>query len=977
MTRSHQHLLLLAVFLVVLFGFTAYVTLRSTRSPGTREDPFPGTGEWARSVLADLTLEQKVSQLFVTSTTAEFMNVNDPQYLRLVDLVERFGVGGVMFLRSEPLEQVTLANDLQRRARIPLLISQDMEWGAGMRVEHATTFPRTMAIGASREPDFAYALGYTTAREARALGVHQVYAPVADVNNNPRNPVINVRSYGESPELVSAMVTAHVHGLQDGGIISTAKHFPGHGDTEVDSHVGLPVLPFSRSRLETVELVPFREAIDRGVMSIMTGHLSIPSMSDSLVPASLSPEVSTRLLREQLGFRGLIVTDALNMQGVTDQYGAGEAAVRALEAGADVLLMSTDEYAARDAVIRAVEEGRLSRETIDRAAMQVLRAKEWLGLDLGATVDPQKAREVVHAPPHRMLSESIARAGLTLLRNEAGLIPLSASIEDVLVISQAPGSDPAAGALFTNRIRSFLPNANVRRVVLDGRSTAADFDAVLDASASADAVIVASFAPVAAAGRNLTPAQVALTNRLIARDVPVALVSFGSPYVVMEVDLPDAYLVAYGASDAAQLAAAQGLTGQSPIAGRLPVTIPDRFGFGAGLDTRQESHRVGYPGEVGMAENLSLRIDSLIRASIDDRAFPAAAVSIGRAGVVPHLKGYGHFTYTTEEAVDAHTLFDVASLTKVIATTTAVMKLYEEGRIDLKAPVARYIPEFGANGKQAVTIEQLLTHSGGLPAFIPFHTLGMTSRSAVLDSILTQPLVYPPGSEQRYSDHGFVVLSLVVEAVTGQRFDTYVHEHILAPLGMTHSGFRGAVSAPEAPIVPTEVDRTFRRRLLRGEVHDETAWILGGISGNAGLFSTAADLTRFAFMMTNGGRIDGKQFLKPETIALFTTRVAEGTRNTRALGWDTRSTEGYSSAGQFFGPRSFGHTGYTGTSLWIDPDQGLFVILLTNRVYPTRENGKIGAVRARLADMAYQSIVGPPEPIIPRDPRRQGSGAAP
>lgn len=959
--------------LAVLVGFTAYVTLRQTRQPGTREEPFPGTGDWAKSVLAEMTLEQKVSQLFVTASTGEFMNVNDPEYRKLVDLVERFGVGGVVFFRSDPLSQIALVNDLQRQAEVPLLVSQDMEWGAGMRVDHATTFPRMMAIGASRNPDLAYALGLATAREARAMGVHQVYAPVADVNNNARNPVISTRSFGEQPELVAEMATAQVHGLQDGGIIATAKHFPGHGDTSVDSHRGLPVLPFSRSRLEEVELVPFRQAIDRGVMSIMTGHLALPELQgDSLVPASLSAEISTRLLRETLGFRGLVITDALNMQGVSADYGAGEAAVRALEAGADLLLMSTDEYGARTAVIRAVQEGRLSNERIDESALRMLRAKEWLGLDLSVLVDPQEAREVVHAPEHEVLARAIARSGLTLLRNNGEVLPLSGNVDRILVVTLSGGSDASTGAPFASYLRSSARGSSVARIHLDARSAKEHYDAAAANASEYDVVILASFVQASSAGSlALSPMQAAFANTLAGGRTPVVVVSFGTPYLAMEMNPPQAYLLAYDASDASQRAAAQGIVGQAAISGRLPVTIPDRYLYGASLDTRQEAFRVGLPGEVGMSSDLNARIDSLMRSALESRAFPAASVAVGRAGTVVHMRGYGHYTYTSEEAVNEHTLFDIASLTKVVATTTAIMKLYEAGLVDLDAPVVHYVPEFGANGKQAITLRQLLSHSAGLPGFVPFHTLGMTSRAAVLDSILSQPPAYPPGTQYRYSDHGFIVLALVVEAVTNRPFDQYVHDEILRPLGMTHSGFRPARASPDAPIVPTEVDRTFRRRLIQGEVHDETAWILGGAAGHAGLFSTAADLAQFAFMLVNGGYIHGQQFLKPETIALFTRRVDQtNPAHTRALGWDTRSTEGYSSAGQFFGPLSYGHTGFTGTSMWIDPEQRLFVILLTNRVYPSRDNNRHSAVRATLADIAYRSILGLPEPLILTDPRR-------
>ena len=965
--------LVVAVLTLFILGFSFYVTSQVhpiVRTPGP-QDLWPGAGVWARDQLGRMSLDQKVAQLFSVRAYSFYTSQDDPAYRRLVDFVERFGIGGFTFFQGEPMEQASLANDLQRRSRLPLLIGQDMEWGAGMRIEHTTTFPRTMALGAARDPALAYTVGYVTAREARALGTHHVFAPTADVNNNPFNPIINVRSFGEDPQLVAELATAFARGVRDGGAMATAKHFPGHGDTATDSHADLPVLPFDRARLDRVELVPFRALIGDGIQSIMTGHLSFPQVEpEANVPATLSARVTTGILRGDLGFQGLVVTDALDMSGVTKHFGTGEAAVRALAAGADVLLLSEDPYAARAAILEAVRQGRLSEQRIDEAALRVLTAKEWLGLDRDRFVDLDAVRRRVTTNEHLSASRTVALRSLTLLRNEGELLPLvpprGAAPGRLLNVTLSDSDEPTSGDFFAGQLRARAGGWSVTSMRLDSRSDEPAFQRVLDAAPEADVIVVPAFTYVRSwSGRiELPEALRAFVDRLTAVGRPVVLLSFGNPYIPMGLARqPDAYVAAYGASEASQRAAAEALFGQSGFQGRLPITIPDLYPFGAGLTTAQVTLREGFPAEAGMTDAVLHRTDSLLRTAVADRAFPAAAVAIGRGGVLVKLDGYGHFTYTSDRAVTPQTVFDLASLTKVVATTTAAMKLYDEGRLKLDDPVVKYLPAFGQNGKEKVTIRHLLTHSAGLIPFRSFHTTGVTTRPALVEAVMAEKLQYTPGSESRYSDLGLITLGLVVEAITGTDLAEYTQREIFEPLGMFDTGFR-AVNQTDSSVVPTEVDAAFRRRLVQGEVHDEAAWIMGGTAGHAGLFSTAADLARFAFMLVNEGRAGGRAFVRPETVRLFTTAVDPG-RHSRAIGWDTKSPEGASSAGQFFGPRSFGHTGFTGTSLWIDPDQDLFVVLLTNRVYPTRENRRYLPVRAALADIAYQSIRTAPAPLLP------------
>lgn len=956
-----------ALGLAVLLVFGCKTYLNATRSETT-------ASEWVRDHLEALTLEQKVSQLFASYAYGHFKSDDDPTYRRLIDLVENFEVGGLVFFQGDPWSQAILANDLQRRARLPLLVSQDMEWGAGMRLEHTTTFPRTMALGATRDPALAYAAGYVTAEEARALGIHQIFAPVADVNNNPANPVINVRSFSERPGLVAEMVAAFVRGAQDGGVIATAKHFPGHGDTAIDSHNDLPVLPFDRARLDTLELVPFRAAIEAGVMSVMSGHLALPAFDPDLnLPASLSPQVTRAILRDDLGFEGLIVTDALRMQGVAKHFGVGETAVRALEAGADMLLLSDDEYAARQAVLNAVKSGRLTEDRIDESVRRILRAKEWAGLSQNRFVDLNDASRHVATRSHLALSEAIARRSLTLLGNEDHRIPLVGPPQKILAIILSDNADPATGRFFVHQLRAQTDAKHVASLLLDRRSTPDDYQQALAQAPTADVILVPTylFVRTGSGQIGLPEAQQAFINDLIASGKPVVLISFGNPYMASGLTRqPAAYLAAYGGAEVSQKAVAQALFGQSRFEGKLPITIPGLYAYGDGLRLDQATLRRGYPEDAGMAGDSLSRIDSLLRAAIETQAFPGAAIAIGRAGVLVKLDGYGYFTYDSEQPVTPESRFDLASLTKVIATTTAAMQLYEQGRLDLDAPVSQYLPAFAQNGKAAITIRHLLTHTSGMPAFRPFYQMGVTTREGVIEAVLGTELENEPGAAYVYSDFSMITLALVVEKITGQDFAAYTKQHIFEPLGMRDTGFL-PTGKPDLTVVPTEVDDYFRNRLIQGEVHDENAWILGGVAGHAGLFSTAADLAQFAFMLTNGGRAGGQQFLREETIRLFTTPVdPEKKKHTRALGWDTKSLEGYSSAGHYFSPNSFGHTGFTGTSLWIDPDQRLFVILLTNRVYPTRENTGHVAVRPAVADLAYQAIVGEPALVTTREKER-------
>ena len=965
----------------------------------TAADSSAASVPWAERQLRAMTLDEKIAQLFIIRLDGTFQNAESSSYRETGALVEEFGAGGMMFGPGQAMTQVTMANALQRRAERPLLVSQDTEWGVGMRIDEATTFPPAMALGASRDPSLAYRVGYATAREARALGVHQIYAPVADVNNNPRNPIINIRSFGETPDLVGTMASAFAQGAQAGGALATVKHFPGHGDTDVDSHIALPVLRFDRARLDSLELPPFRQVMEAGVESVMTGHLALPSLTlDTRMPASLSPEVTTDLLREDLGFDGLVVTDALNMDAVRQEFGVGDTAVRVLEAGADLILMSTNPWVAHDAIRTAVERGRIDTSRINESVRRLLRAKQDLGLhesagaetpptassapgaqepdasserttprsDLGRIVPLDSTRHQVDTHRNDVLARTAARRSLTLLSNENDLLPLTPPDEHrALVVKLSDSAYPGTGDPFVRALsdRPALESVDVRR--LDPRSDSGDVADHLEDAQDYDLVIVPSFLRVRAWSGSIgfNDRHQRFLDQLVADGPPAVLVAFGNPYAPSSLDSqPDAVLAAYGSGTVSQRAAAQALTGAAGTPGRLPVRIPDLAEVGAGQSLKQVSPRVGPPEAAGMDGRRLAEVDSVLRAAMLEEAFPGAAVAVGRGDVLTKLDAHGYYTYEQTKRVQTTSQYDLASLTKVVATTTAAMLLVERDRIALDAAVSNYLPDFAQNGKDAVTVRQLLSHSSGLKPYLGPDERGPT-RAATLDTVMAQPLAYSPGTESTYSGLNFLTLMHIVETVTGRSFDAFCRTEIFAPLGMDQTGFYSTDRTADWVVPTTDTTGT----TYRGSVHDPMARSMDGVSGNAGLFSTARDLSRFAYMLTHDGRIDGRQFLEPETINTFTEK-ADVPGSTRALGWDTKSPTGYSSAGDRFSDSSFGHTGYTGTSMWFDPAQDLFVILLTNRVYPDDTDEQIQEVRPTVADEVHEAIVGPPRPLLPGSP---------
>lgn len=932
----------------------------------TEETP----SSWVEDVLESLTLEEKAAQMVMAKMYGHYISSSSDEYQRLVRLVKDLKVGGVIVFQGDIYEQVVLLNKLQRLAPVPLLVAADYERGIAMRTRRGTFFPEAMAIGATRNPDYAYRIGKAIARETRAVGVHQNFAPVADVNNNPANPVINTRSFGEDPDLVSQMVAAFVKGLNEQGVISTVKHFPGHGDTGVDSHLDLPVLSFSRQRLDSLELRVFRNAVESGAMSVMVAHLEVPAIDPGKgVPATLSSRAINGVLKSELGFEGLVVTDAMDMRGLMRGYSVGAAAVRAVKAGVDILLMPTDERGAVDAVVAAVRRGEITEQRLNESVRKILVAKQWLQLNEESEVDVNRVSSLVGTKEHWRLAREVARSAVTILRNDKGLLPLQqygkkklsvimmSDIEDNRTEVNRPGyqwTNEPFGQYFIQQLRRRY--GSVESFRLTPSSNSLHFDAILEKAKRADILLLPLYVKVrSSSGKTGIPDNlVPFVTRLAELKKPVLVIALGNPYVLGAFPGAQGVMCTYSDAEVHVEAAVEAMFGEIDVRGKLPVTIPGLFPFGTGIQFPRTELRMDDPFYAGFSSRKLDRLDSLVQASIRDSAFSAAQLVVIRDGIMAYNKAFGSYTYDAESrSIDESTLFDLASLTKVVATTSAVMKLVDGKRLKLSDRVGDYLQEFSTGNKGKVTIRHLLDHSSGLP---PFRKLWgeTTDPEQARKLVLEAGLVALPGDTTIYSDLGMVVLGFVVEKISGRSLDSYVRQEFFEPLEMVSTTFRPS-QAIWTQTAPTEIDSVWRKAIVQGSVHDENAAVLGGVAGHAGLFSTASDLAIYMQMILNKGTYGGIRFLSDSTVSLFTRR--QGTSSTRALGWDTKSPKG-SSAGEYFSATSFGHTGFTGTSIWVDPERKLCVIFLTNRVHPTRINTKIVKIRPAVHDLVIQALLG-------------------
>ena len=955
---------------------------------GAQNDPFGAASaadRWVDSVFQVLTPDERIAQLMMIRAHSDL----GAEHIREVEQqIKKYKVGSLCFFQGTPDKQVELINRYQELSNLPLMIAIDGEWGLGMRMKATTiSFPYQLMLGAIQDNDLLYEMGAEVARQFKRTGVHVNFAPVVDVNNNPQNPVINFRSFGEDRFNVAVKGYMYMKGMQDNGIMACAKHFPGHGDTDVDSHYDLPVITHSRSRLDSLELYPFRVLAENGVGSMMIAHLQVPALDDRPNrPTSLSRKTVTGLLREEMGYDGLLFTDALEMKGVTKHFGAGAAAAESLVAGNDILCLPEDIPAALREIKAYLGDGRLSQKQVDASVRRVLRAKYELGLTSFTPLDEENVRADVNAPAAEVLRRRLIKASLTMVRNPGQLVPFKRP-DSLDIASLSIGATQQTP--FQDRLSDYKKMMHLQ---VGKDISVAEEERLLRVLGRRDVVVVGLHDMSQYASREFgISASTRAFLRKLNQETTVVLAVFGNPYSLQYFDAIDHVLMAYAEDDVIQDLSAQALFGAFGLRGRLPVTASPLSRYNQGVYT-QSLYRMGYtiPEAVGLDSDTLAQIDELMEEAIKERATPGGVVLVARKGQVVFEKAYGHHTYTRRTPTEADHIFDLASVTKVAATTLAVMDLYERGVIDLNDPLGKYLPELRGSNKADLRLADVLAHHAGLKAWIPFYKQTLTTdrgnpqphpryyrhtngdaydvpvtdklflRRDYVDTIWTQIIESDlrPNKNYRYSDLGFYLMARVVEAQTGQSLDRYVQERFYQPLGLESLTFNPWQMGKTDHVVPTEEDRYFRYVRLQGYVHDMGAAMLGGVSGHAGLFGNARDLAALMQMLLQRGHYGGQRFLAEATIQTFTRRHPRSSR--RGLGFDMLQldTSYPANMSEMASLETFGHLGFTGTCVWTDPRTEVIYVFLSNRTFPYMNNYKLNRLdtRPRIQDQVYRAL---------------------
>lgn len=972
---------------------------------------------WVDSIMKSLTIREKIAQSFMVSA---YSNKDQKHIDEIASLVKNEKIGGLIFFQGGPVRQANLTNYYQSISKVPIIISIDGEWGLGMRLDSTFSYPRQMMLGAGADSALVYQVASDMAKHFKRMGIHINYGPVVDINNNPLNPVIGSRSFGENKEMVSLFGYQYMKGLQDNGILACAKHFPGHGDTDADSHLALPKVTHNQKRLDSLELYPFSQLINRGVSGVMVAHLNIPTLeNDSTLASSLSEKIIKKLLVDSLKFKGLIYTDALNMKGVADFRKPTELNYIAYKVGNDFLTCPEKVKESIDYIEQQVAAGKISVDEVNAKCRKILQAKYEVGLWNYKPIALDNLISDLNTSTSELLKRRVIENGIVLLKGN-DIIPIKRL--DTLNIAYVE-IGKGKGLNFKNQLELYT---QITSFSINPESELTAYDSLLQALEPFNLIIIGCHSVDSRVAKNygFTLQESNFIFDLSFRK-KVIVDLFGNPYSInrlIDTNSLTGIVVSFDNSNTCQSLSAQLLFGGLEIKGKLPVSATNAYKIGDGFINRERIRlKYSLPEEIGLNPKTLEKVDSIAIDAIKQQITPGMQILAAKDGVVFFNKCYGNYTYSNDEPVNQNSIYDIASITKIAATLPSVMHLYEKDSIDIKKNLGNYIALPQNSNKRNLAIYDLLRHQSGLQPWIPFYISTITTlipgKKAVSKTFSDEfpykaydngyvskystpdPNYYSPiysfdfplpvaenlfaregikdtifnkmnGTElkdigkYKYSDLGFLYLQRVVENVTLKGLDEYANRKFYKHLGMSNTAYQPLKRFDKARIVPTEDDLFYRKQLIRGYVHDPAAAMMGGIAGHAGVFSTANDLAKLMQMYLQKGSYGGEQLLQPKTLELFSTTpinpIANGNGNRRALGFDKpEMKEGKPSpACKSASANSFGHAGFTGTLVWADPDNGLVFIFLSNRVYPDATNNKIVEqnVRTNIQEIFYQVI---------------------
>ena len=887
-------------------------------------------------MIGNMDLEDKISQMIMIRVRSDYYSSDNYYKKNIDDWIINKKVGGLITFDGNGNVHGMYNNHkyFQEISDIPLLIASDLERGAGQQMKGGTLFPSNMAVAATGDSHNAYLQGKVTAKEAKALGIHMILAPIVDVNNNPNNPIINLRAYSDDADIVSDFGIQFIKGIQDNGLYACVKHFPGHGNTSIDSHTSLPTINSSISELERVELKPFKDAVDNGVKMVMMGHIAMPALDSSSKPASHSYKITTELLVEEWNFDGLIITDGMEMGGATSEAWSGESAIRAVEAGSDIILLPLDVDRTIEAIYNAVLSGRISEDRIDFSVNKILNSKRELNL-FDYEFNFKEMASIVGSKEHLIIADQVASSSITLVKDTKKQIPIKPEkvnrMAHLILTTDNNGNE----ALKTIKSNINYTHGNVENIFVNYELSDVLIDDLIKKLKKFDKIIVSTLVKIRMnkGESTVNSTHLKLIQKMSDHNFPFIVVSYGSPYL-NDYSFIDTYICSYGYGHVSQTAVANAIFGRRNIKGILPINLNKKYQRGDGVKVDVSSSIFKHNNEFDFSSSWKI-----IEDAIEEQLFPGAQIMVIKNGDILAEKSFGHLTFdNNSKKVDSNTIYDVASLTKVIGTTPVIMKLIKKKYLHLDHEIYQFYPEFRGKLKDKVTIKHLLTHSSGLKPFIEYFKDDnyQNSDDIINDIIANQELLFEPGTQMKYSDLGMILLMDIAEKVTGREFSELVNSWVFKPMHMKNSYFNPPQNIFDR-IPPTEIDNIYRNQVVKGFVHDENTFLMGGISGHAGIFSNAHDIANYAQTMLNLGIYNGKRIFSRRSIRKITKKQNMPYGSDYALGWDTPSTRGNSAAGDFFLNGSYGHTGFTGTSLWVDPNQEIIIILLTNRTYPTRE----------------------------------------
>tara|TARA_R110002073_G_scaffold306012_5_gene475180 strand:- start:24028 stop:27030 length:3003 start_codon:yes stop_codon:yes gene_type:complete len=952
-----------------------------------RTDDFFEQKKWVDSIISGMTIDEKIGQLFMVQAYSNKDSVHE-NFIK--EMITTYHVGNLIFMQGTPTKQAELTNAYQSLSKVPLLIGFDGEWGLDMRLKNTYRFPWNMTLGAIQDNNLIRQFGEHLGRHCKRLGIHVNFAPVVDINTNPLNPIIGNRSFGEDKENVTQKAIAFSQGMQSQGVLANAKHFPGHGDTATDSHIGLPVLNFDMERLESIELYPYKKVFDAGISSVMTAHLNVPALEsnpnykafddetttgtnvsldisvskgNSALPTSLSKKVVTGLLKKKLGFLGLIFTDGLNMKGAADYSTSSEIDLAATLAGNDILLIPQDVPATVNLMKQSLLAGKLTEKRIDESVRKILLAKYKVGLHNYQPIDTLNLVKDLNTPQDEVLHRELVKNSMTIVQNKKKILPIKDLQKNKKIAYVKLGDD--SGDEFLNSLRKYTKISKV---------TGGKLDEIVKSLEGFDLVIVGYHKSNANPWKGFKFENEELVwLHEIARKNKTILSVFASPYSLLDVKSYtnlEGILVAYQNSKNAQQIAAQTIFGAIEAKGKLPVSIKGKFPVGTGIIT-QSLQRLQYsiPEAVGMSSRKLLRIDSIAEVVLQEKMAPGMQVLVARHGKVIYEKSFGYHTDKKKDSVKNSDLYDVASLTKILASLPMLIKAEEDKKIKLSASIRDILPKFRKSNKDTVTVQEILSHYGRLQAWIPFYTLTQDSitkknlgafyskketkkyniqvaenmylNKSYKDSIYK----YIKDSEQRektgykYSDLGYYIFKEAIEKKYKKSLDVLVQKEYYESLGADRMSYLPLKKYAKEVIIPTEKDTYFRNQLLHGHVHDMGAAMLGGVGGHAGLFSNANDVAKMMQLYLQKGFYGGKRYFKSKTFDKFNKRYYEDKKVRRGLGFDKpQLNPDIEATCGCVSDESFGHSGFTGAYTWADPQSGIVYVFLSNRVYPTMEN---------------------------------------